>query len=54
MEPGSAVIAVAIENVWAVGLINALKNVGVEFATQFRVPAEDVEEALAGLAAAQD
>lgn len=54
MEPNSAVIAVAIENTWAVGLVNALKNAGVEFATQFRVPAEDVEEALAGLAAAQD
>ena len=50
MAPGSAVFALAIEHVWAVQLVQALDHAGVEFATQFRVPAEEVEEAFASLA----
>lgn len=50
MVPGSAVFAVAIEHVWAVGLVNALDHAGVEMAMHFRVPAPVVEEAFASLA----
>ena len=50
MVPGSAVFAVAIEHVWALGLVNALDHAGVEMAMHFRVPAPVVEEAFASLA----
>jgi hypothetical protein len=51
MVPGSAVVALAIEHVWAVGLVNALYEAGVETALNFRVPAPIVDEAFASLAA---
>jgi hypothetical protein len=51
MTAGSAVVALAIEHVWAVDLVNAVYNAGVELALQFRVPAPIVEEAYASLAA---
>jgi hypothetical protein len=47
MVPGSAVIALAIEHLWAVGLVNAVYNAGAELAFQFRVPAVVVDEAYA-------
>jgi hypothetical protein len=47
MVPGSAVIALAIEHLWAVGLVNAMYNAGAELAFQFRVPAVVVDEAYA-------
>ena len=50
MVPGSAVFALAIEHLWAVTLVNALYDAGVELATQFRVPALVVDEAFASLA----
>lgn len=49
MVPGSAVFALAIEHTWAVDLVNALHNAGVEFALNFRVPAPIVDEAFASL-----
>jgi hypothetical protein len=49
MVPGSAVVALAIEHVWAVALVNAMKNAGVELALNFRVPAPIADEALAAL-----
>jgi hypothetical protein len=49
MVPGSAVIALAIEHLWAVGLVNAVYNAGAELAFQFRVPAVVVDEAYASL-----
>ena len=49
MVPGSAVFALAIEHAWAVGLVNALYNAGVESAGHFRVPAVVVDEAFAAL-----
>jgi hypothetical protein len=49
MVPGSAVVALAIEHVWAIDLVNALDNAGVEMAMQFRVPAPIVDEAFAAL-----
>jgi hypothetical protein len=49
MVPGSAVFALAIEHTWAVALVNALNQAGVESALQFRVPAPIVEEAFASL-----
>jgi hypothetical protein len=51
MVPGSAVVALAIEHKWAVDLVNAVYNAGVELAFQFRVPAVVVDEAYASLAA---
>ena len=49
MVPGSAVVALAIEHTWALALVNALWQAGVESAFNFRVPALDVDEAFASL-----
>ena len=51
MVPGSAVVALAIEHKWAVDLVNAVYDAGVELAFQFRVPAVVVDEAYTSLAA---
>lgn len=51
MVPDSAVIAMAIEHVWAVDLVNALDAAGVEVAMNVRIPAVVVDEAFAGLEA---
>ena len=51
MVPGSAVVAMAIEHVWAIDLVNALSDAGVEAALNFRVPAPIVDDAFAALAA---
>ena len=51
MVPGSAVVALAIEHTWAVALVNALYQAGVDVALNFRVPAPIVDEAFASLAA---
>jgi hypothetical protein len=50
MVPGSAVVALAIEHTWAVSLVNAIHDAGVELAFNFRVPAPIVDEAFASLA----
>jgi hypothetical protein len=49
MVPGSAVVALAIEHTWALALVNALWQAGVEAAFNFRVPALVVDEAFASL-----
>jgi hypothetical protein len=49
MVPGSAVVALAIEHTWAVALVNALYQAGVDVALNFRVPALVVDEAFASL-----
>ena len=49
MVPGSAVCALAIEHAWAVNLVNAIHDAGVELALNFRVPAPIVDEAFASL-----
>ncbi len=49
MVPGSAVCALAIEHVWAVNLVNAIQDAGVELALNYRVPAPLVDEAFASL-----
>ena len=49
MVPGSAVVALAIEHTWALALVNALYQAGVEAALNFRVPALVVDEAFASL-----
>jgi Family of unknown function (DUF6325) len=51
MVPGSAVVALAIEHTWAVALVNALYQAGVDVALNFRVPATIVDEAFASLEA---
>jgi len=49
MVPGSAVVALAIEHTWALALVNALWQAGVEAALNFRVPALVVDEAFASI-----
>jgi hypothetical protein len=49
MVPGSAVVALAIEHTWAVALVNAVWQAGVDVALNFRVPALVVDEAFASL-----
>jgi hypothetical protein len=49
MVPGSAVVALAIEHVWAIDLVNDLYDAGFEMALGFRVPATVVDEAFASL-----
>jgi hypothetical protein len=51
MVPGSAIVALAIEHTWAVALVNALYQNGVDVALNFRVPAPIVDEAFASLEA---
>ena len=51
MVPGSVVLALAIENKWAVPVMNAFVEAGAELALHARVPAVIVDEALAALAA---
>ena len=51
MLPGSAVVALAIEHTWALALVNALYQAGVDVALNFRVPALIVDEAFASLGA---
>ena len=51
MVPGSAVLALAIEHAWAVDLVNAMYDAGVDMAMNFRVPAPIVDEAFASLSA---
>jgi hypothetical protein len=47
MVPGSGIVALAVEHVWAVGLVNAIYNQGAQVAIQYRVPAEAVDAAFA-------
>ncbi len=49
MVPGSAVVALAIEHVWAVALVNAMNNAGVELALTYRVPAPIADEVYASI-----
>ncbi len=49
MVPGSAVVALAIEHTWALALVNALYQSGVDVALNFRVPAMIVDEAFASI-----
>jgi hypothetical protein len=49
MVPGSAIFALAIEHTWAIALVNALYQAGVDVALNFRVPAPIVDEAFASL-----
>jgi hypothetical protein len=43
IEPGSAVAVVAVENLWAVPFIEAVRASGGELVDQFRVPSDVVE-----------
>ncbi len=49
MVPGSAVVALAIEHTWALALVNAMYQAGVDVALNFRVPAMIVDEAFASI-----
>jgi hypothetical protein len=50
LVPGSAVFALAIEHVWAIGLTNALHAAGAEIAMSVRIPAAVVDERFSALA----
>jgi hypothetical protein len=50
LVPGSVLLALAIEHVWAIGLTNALYDAGAEIALSYRVPAPIVNEQFAALA----
>ena len=43
IDPGSSVAVVAVENLWAVPFIEAVRASGGELVDQFRVPSEVVE-----------
>lgn len=47
MSPGSALVALAIEHAWAVGLREALEKAGGEVAMDIRIPAAAVDDAYA-------
>lgn len=51
MAPGSALVALAIEHVWAVGLRDALERTGGELAMDIRIPAAVVDDTFAVAAA---
>lgn len=51
LVPGSAVVALAIENAWAVPLMNSFEAAGAEIALHTRVPAVVFDDAMANLAA---
>jgi len=53
LVPGSAVVALAIENAWAVPLLKAFEDAGAEIAMHTRIPAVLVDDALAKLASAE-
>lgn len=49
MVPGSGVVALAIEHAWALALVNAVWQAGVDVALNFRVPAYVMDEAYASI-----
>lgn len=51
MVPGSAIVAIAIEQRWAIGLKNAAVEAGAEVAMSYRIPGPVVEDALNALGA---
>jgi hypothetical protein len=54
MVPGSAIIALAIENAWAVELMNAFESAGADIALHTRIPAVIFDDAMAAIAAGQE
>ena len=51
MVPGSAIVALAIEHAWALGLAQALRAAGGEVALNVRIPAAIVDDACAAITA---
>lgn len=51
MVPGSAVVALAIENAWAVPIVNSIIENGAEVAMHARIPGVVIDEAIAALGA---
>jgi hypothetical protein len=49
LDPGSSVVVLVFENLWAVPFINAVRSVGGELIDQARVPADLVAAARLGL-----
>jgi len=54
MVPGSAIVALAIENAWAVPLMNAFEAAGADIAMHTRIPAPVVDDALAAIASSNE
>ena len=53
MVPGSAIVALAIENAWAVPLMNAFAEAGTEMAMHTRIPGPVVDDALNAVGAGE-
>ena len=51
MVPGSAIVVLAIENAWAVPVMNALEDAGADLALHTRVSAVMVDDALSSAGA---
>ncbi len=47
LDPGTSAAVLVFEHVWATNLVQAIRGVGGELALDIRIPAEDVEAALA-------
>jgi hypothetical protein len=50
LEPNSSIAVIAIENVWAVPFIEAVRSAGGELVDQARVPSQVVDEIRTGAA----
>jgi hypothetical protein len=53
MVPGSVVVALAIENAWAVPVLNAFESAGAQLALHTRIPAVIIDDALSALSAGE-
>lgn len=51
MVPGSVVVALAIENAWAVPVMNAFESAGAQLALHTRIPAVVVDDVISALSA---
>ncbi|HTP00076.1 MAG TPA: DUF6325 family protein [Anaerolineales bacterium] len=54
MEPGTAIMALAIEQTWAVPLLNNILEAGTELVVHTAIPAAVVDEAFASLEAPEE
>ena len=53
MVPGSVTVALALENAWAVPVMNAMEAAGAQMALHTRIPAIVVDDALSAMTAEQ-
>jgi hypothetical protein len=53
MVPGSGIVALAIENAWAVPLMNSFEEAGADIAMHTRIPGPIFDDAMAALEGAE-